>query len=66
MFELIKSGGWVRWRSSFRVPSPRSPSSANVYGHSKKKFVTPPSLLPQVQQWLARKELDENRLKLLR
>ena len=32
----------------------------------QKKFVTPPNLLPQVQQWLARKELDENRLKLLR
>jgi biopolymer transport protein ExbB len=32
----------------------------------QKKFVTPSNLLPQVQQWLARKELDENRLKLLR
>ncbi|MEK7697833.1 MAG: MotA/TolQ/ExbB proton channel family protein [Pseudomonadota bacterium] len=32
----------------------------------QKKFVTPPNLLPQVRQWLARKELDENRLKLLR
>ncbi|MEK7796295.1 MAG: MotA/TolQ/ExbB proton channel family protein [Pseudomonadota bacterium] len=32
----------------------------------QKKFVTPSNLLPQVQQWLARKELDENRLELLR
>lgn len=32
----------------------------------QKKIVMPPNLLPQVQQWLTRKELDENHLKLLR
>jgi biopolymer transport protein ExbB len=32
----------------------------------QRKNVCPPNLVPQVQQWLARNELDEARLKLLR
>jgi len=65
MFELIKSGGWV-----MALIIPCSIAALAIIGERlwslQKKFVAPPNLLPQVQQWLARKELDENRLKLLR
>ena len=65
MFELIKSGGWV-----MALIIPCSIAALAIIGERlwslQKKFVTPPNLLPQVQQWLARKELDDNRLKLLR
>ena len=65
MFELIRSGGWV-----MALIIPCSIAALAIIGERlwslQKKFVTPPNLLPQVQQWLARKELDENRLKLLR
>jgi biopolymer transport protein ExbB len=65
MFELIKSGGWV-----MALIIPCSIVALAIIGERlwslQKKFVTPSNLLPQVQQWLARKELDENRLELLR
>src|SRR3989338_706646 len=65
MFELIKSGGWV-----MALIIPCSIAALAIIGERlwslQKKFVTPPNLLPQVQQWLARKELDDNRLKILR
>lgn len=65
MFELIKSGGWV-----MALIIPCSIAALAIIGERlwslQKKFVMPSNLLPQVQQWLTRKELDENRLKLLR
>ncbi|MBI3576233.1 MAG: MotA/TolQ/ExbB proton channel family protein [Gammaproteobacteria bacterium] len=65
MFELIKSGGWV-----MALIIPCSIAALAIIGERlwslQKKFVTPPNLLPQVRQWLARKELDEQRLTLLR
>ncbi len=65
MFELIKSGGWV-----MALIIPCSIAALAIIGERlwslQKKFVAPPNLLPQVQQWLARKELDEKRLTLLR
>ncbi len=65
MFELIKSGGWV-----MALIIPCSIAALAIIGERlwslQKKIVMPSNLLPQVQQWLARKELDENRLKLLR
>lgn len=65
MFELIKSGGWV-----MALIVPCSIAALAIIGERlwslRKKLVTPPKLLPQVQQWLARKELDEQRLTLLR
>lgn len=65
MFELIKSGGWV-----MALIIPCSIAALAIIGERlwslQKKFVAPPNLLPQVQQWLARKELDEQRLALLR
>jgi biopolymer transport protein ExbB len=65
MFELIKSGGWV-----MALIIPCSIAALAIIGERlwslQKKIVAPPNLLPQVQQWLARKELDEQRLTLLR
>lgn len=65
MFELIKSGGWV-----MALIIPCSIAALAIIGERlwslQKKIVMPPNLLPQVQQWLTRKELDENHLKLLR
>lgn len=65
MFELIKAGGWV-----MALIIPCSIAALAIIGERlwslQKKIVAPPSLLPQVQQWLARKELDAARLELLR
>lgn len=65
MFELIKSGGWV-----MALIIPCSIAALAIIGERlwslQKKFVMPSNLLPQVQQWLARKELNEQRLTLLR
>lgn len=65
MFELIRSGGWV-----MALIIPCSIAALAIIGERlwslQKKIVAPPHLLPQVQQWLARKELDEQRLTLLR
>jgi biopolymer transport protein ExbB len=65
MFELIRSGGWV-----MALIIPCSIAALAIIGERlwslQKKIVAPPNLLPQVQQWLARKELDEQRLTLLR
>lgn len=65
MFELIKSGGWV-----MALIIPCSIAALAIIGERlwslQKKFVMPSNLLPQVQQWLARKELNDQRLALLR
>ncbi len=65
MFELIKSGGWV-----MALIIPCSIAALAIIGERlwslQKKFVMPSNLLPQVQQWLARKELNDQRLTLLR
>lgn len=65
MFELIKSGGWV-----MALIIPCSIAALAIIGERlwslQKKIVMPSNLLPQVQQWLARKELNEQRLTLLR
>jgi biopolymer transport protein ExbB len=65
VFELIKAGGWVMWPLILC-----SIAALAIIGERlwtlQKKSVLPPELLAQVQQWLARKELDESRLSLLR
>lgn len=65
MFELIKSGGWV-----MALIIPCSIAALAIIGERlwslQKKIVMPSNLLPQVQQWLARKELNDQRLALLR
>lgn len=65
MFELIKTGGWVMWPIILS-----SIAAMAIIGERfwslQKKYVTPPSLLPQVQQWLELNELDNARIELLR
>jgi len=65
MFELIQAGGWVMW-----LIIPCSIAAAAIIGERfwslQKKTVSPPNLVPQVQQWLARHELDDTRIRLVR
>ncbi len=65
MFELVMSGGWMM------VPLVLCTCvAAAIIGERfwflRKQNVSPPQLLAQVQQWLQRKELDANRINLLR
>ena len=65
MFELIKAGGWMM------VPLILcSIAAVAIIGERfwslQKKYVSPPELVPQVQQWLERNELDQARIELVR
>ncbi|MBI3900206.1 MAG: MotA/TolQ/ExbB proton channel family protein [Gammaproteobacteria bacterium] len=65
MFELIKAGGWVMWPLILC-----SVAALAIIGERfwslQRKYVCPPGLVPQVQQWLTRNELDDNRINLVR
>jgi biopolymer transport protein ExbB len=65
MFELIKTGGWVMWPIIAC-----SIAAVAIIGERlwslQRKYVTPRSLMPQIEQWVVRKELDTARIELLR
>jgi biopolymer transport protein ExbB len=65
MFELIKSGGWMMLPIILC-----SIAALAIIGERfwslQKKYVAPPNLVAQAQQWLTRKELDPARINLLR
>ena len=65
MFELIKAGGWVMWPLMLC-----SVAALAIIGERfwslQRKYVAPPNLVPQVEQWLARNEVDRSRIDLLR
>jgi len=65
VFELIKAGGWVMWPLIVC-----SVAALAIIGERlwtlQKKSVIPPELLDQVQEWLARNQVDESHLTLLR
>ncbi len=65
MFELIRAGGWVMWPIVLC-----SITAAAIIGERlwslRRRAVCPPTLLQQTQQWLARHELDDARIRLLR
>jgi biopolymer transport protein ExbB len=65
MFELIRSGGWVMWPLIAC-----SIGALAIIGERfwtlQKKYVSPAGLLEQVRGWLARSELNDERLKQLR
>jgi biopolymer transport protein ExbB len=65
MFELFRAGGWVMWPILLCSVAALAIIGERLWS-LQKKHVAPPQLLAQVQQWLARKELNEERLKLLR
>ncbi len=64
MFELVKTGGWLMWPillcSVFALAI-----IGERFWSLQKKYVAPPTLVAQIQQWLERKELDNARIKLL-
>jgi biopolymer transport protein ExbB len=65
MFELVKAGGWVMWPIILC-----SVAALAIIGERfwslQKKYVSPPNLLAQVQQLLARNELEPSHLVALR
>ncbi len=65
MFELFRAGGWVMWPILLCSVAALAIIGERLWS-LQRKFVAPPNLLAQVQQWLTRKELDEQRLTLLR
>lgn len=65
MFELIKTGGWAMWPLMLC-----SVAALAIIGERfwslQRKYVCPPNLVAQVQQWLAGNELDSSRIELVR
>lgn len=65
MFELIKAGGLAMWPLILF-----SVAALAIIGERfwslQRKYVCPPNLIPQVQQWLERNELDNARIELVR
>lgn len=65
MFELIKNGGWVMWPiiacsvAAFAIVGER------LYA-LRRKFVVPETLMPQIEQWIDNRELDDDHVALLR
>lgn len=65
MFELVKAGGWVMWPIILCSIAAMAITGERFWS-LQKKYVSPGNLVPQVQQWIARKELDLARIALLR
>jgi biopolymer transport protein ExbB len=65
MFELIKTGGWAMWPLMLS-----SVAALAIIGERfwslQRKYVCPPNLVAQVQQWLAGNQLDPSRIELVR
>ncbi|HEY8554280.1 MAG TPA: MotA/TolQ/ExbB proton channel family protein [Burkholderiales bacterium] len=65
MFELIQAGGIAMWPLMLF-----SVAALAIIGERfwslQRKYVCPPNLIPQVQQWLERNELDDARIELVR
>ena len=65
MYELIfEHGGWVMW---FIILCSLAAMTiiGERYWSLQKKYISPPNLVAQTQQWLERKELDDARISLL-
>ena len=64
MFELVKTGGWLMWPIILC-----SVAAVAIIGERfwslQKKYISPTTLVDQIQQWLERKELDQARIQLL-
>ncbi len=65
MFELIKTGGWVMWPIILCSIAAMAIVGERLWS-LQRKYITPSSLMPQVQQWLESNELDTARIELLR
>jgi biopolymer transport protein ExbB len=65
MFELVRAGGWVMWPIIACSIAALAIIGERLWS-LQRKYVAPPNLVSQVQQWLERKQLDETRIQLLR
>lgn len=65
MFELIKAGGWAMWPLMLC-----SVAALAIIGERfwslQRKYVCPSNLVPQVEQWLSRNDLDGQKIQLIR
>ncbi len=64
MFELVKAGGWVMWPIMACSIAALAIIGERIWS-LQKKYVSPPNLVAQIQQWLERKQLDQARITLL-
>ncbi|GMR18205.1 MAG: MotA/TolQ/ExbB proton channel family protein [Gammaproteobacteria bacterium] len=64
MFELVKAGGWLMWPIILCSIAATAIIGERLWS-LQKKYVAPPTLIQQIQQWLERKELDQARINLL-
>jgi len=64
MFELVKAGGWLMWPIILCSVAATAIIGERLWS-LQKKYVAPPTLIQQIQQWLERKELDHARINLL-
>lgn len=65
MFEIVKSGGWMMWPIILASIAAMAIILERLWS-LRAKQVTPPDLIPTIQDWLARKELDMSRINYLR
>jgi biopolymer transport protein ExbB len=65
MFELVRAGGWVMWPIIACSIAALAIIGERLWS-LQRKYVAPPNLISQIQQWLERKQLDETRIQLLR
>ncbi|MDH5648639.1 MAG: MotA/TolQ/ExbB proton channel family protein [Gammaproteobacteria bacterium] len=64
MFELVKAGGWLMWPIILCSVAAMAIIGERLWS-LQKKYVSPPTLIEQIQQWIQRKELDQARINLL-
>lgn len=65
MFEIIKAGGWSMWPIVLCSVAALAIIGERLWS-LQRKYVLPPNLLAQVQQWLAQNEIEASRLAALR
>ena len=65
MFELVRAGGWVMWPIIACSIAALAIIGERMWS-LQRKYVAPPNLVSQIQQWLERRQLDETRIQLLR
>ncbi|MFL6622929.1 MAG: MotA/TolQ/ExbB proton channel family protein [Sulfurifustaceae bacterium] len=65
MFELIRAGGWAMWPLILCSVAALAIIGERLWS-LQRKYICPPNLVPQVQQWLANNELDAARVELIR
>lgn len=64
MFELVKAGGWLMWPIILCSVAAMAIIGERLWS-LQKKYISPSTLVGQIQQWIERKELDQARIDLL-